>query len=866
MLRKWKGLIILAAVVLSIWALYPTLKLNRLNDEDRQYMEPSKLEGLEAKAIHLGLDLQGGMHLVLEVDVSQLPDEEKMGAIEGVKDVIESRVNQFGVSEAVVQREGRNRIIVELPGLRDIERASKLIGQTAQLEFKLLKDTDELAEVIRKIDRVLASGVASVKKGEEKPSELFESEGFLEDTLDDSLLATRPFSSLLVDHSGDIAFREGDSPKVEAILADSLVRKAIPPDGEFVRARKAEIGKDGSKVYPLYYVKSKPEMTGASVADARATIGSGTEPNIAGRPIINFTTTKEAVRLFSRITGSNVGERLAIVLDGRAYSAPVIQVKIRNGRSIITGMKDLDEARDLAIAIRTGALPAPVRVIGEWTVGPSLGSDSIRGGFRAALIGFVVVVIFMIIYYSFSGLIADLALVLNLIFIMAVLAGFRFTLTLPGVAGIILTIGMAVDANVLIFERIREELRAGRTLRLALDNGYSKAFKTILDANVTTIIAAVFLYQFGTGPIKGFALTLFIGILSSMFTAIVVTRAVLEWILSRREYSGLRIGKSLLFTESHFGFISLRRKAFILSAAFILAGIIFFGVNRGLNLGIDFTGGTLLEAHFDPPVPVSEVRESLSDVGVGDQELDFSKSEIKQFGNPNNILIRVPTVPGKEGVLDAIKEKLKTSFPQSISASSSEWIRRQEQVGPKIGGELSGKAVRAIIYALLGILVYVGWRFEFKFALAAVVALFHDVLFTVGVFAAVRWEVSLAVVAALLTIVGYSLNDTIVVFDRIRENLRIYKREDYASVINRGINETLSRTIITSVTTLFVILSLLLLGGEVIRGFAIALTIGVIVGTYSSIFVASPILVEWRLRKERKSAQAEEQKRGRRRG
>jgi len=860
MLKKWRGVIILAAVFLSIWALYPTFKLSRLSDSERRSMEPSKLEKLEDKAIHLGLDLQGGMHLVLEVDVSRLPESERMSAIDGVKDVIENRVNQFGVSEAVVQREGRNRIIVELPGLRDIERASKLIGQTAQLEFKLLKDTDELREIITNIDRVLADRVSSVKRGKEKPGGLFESEGALGEALEDSLLAARPFSSLLVDYYGDIAVREEDRPRVEAILADSLVRKAIPPDGEFLWARRAEIGRDGGRVYPLYYVKSKPEMTGASVADARATIGSGVDPEIAGRPIINFRTTRDGARLFSRVTGANVGERLAIVLDNRVYSAPRIKTKIRDGRSVITGMRSLEEARDLAIAIRTGALPAPVKVIGEWTVGPSLGSDSIRNGFRAAIIGFIVVVGFMVVYYSFSGLVANLALVLNLIFIMAVLAGFRFTLTLPGVAGIILTIGMAVDANVLIFERIREELRAGRGLRLALDNGYSKAFRTILDANVTTIIAAVFLYQFGTGPIKGFALTLFIGILSSMFTAIVVTRAVFDWVLSRRDYQSLRIGTAHLFVGSNFKFIDLRRKAFIFSIAFILAGVAFFGINKGLNLGIDFTGGTLLELHFDPPVPVSKVRESLSKVVVGGQEFDFSKSEIKEFGSPNNILIRVPAGPEREGVLAAIKGKLRESFPQSISASSSDWIRRQEQVGPKIGSELRGKAIRAIIYALLGILIYVGWRFEFRFALAAVIALFHDVLFTVGAFAAVRWEVSLAVVAALLTIVGYSLNDTIVVFDRIRENLRAYKREDYASVVNRGINETLSRTIITSMTTLFVVLSLLLLGGEVIRGFAIALTIGVLVGTYSSIFVASPILVEWRLRKERKLARAGGQK------
>ncbi|MDP6037635.1 MAG: protein translocase subunit SecD, partial [Candidatus Latescibacteria bacterium] len=415
----------------------------------------------------------------------------------------------------------------------------------------------------------------------------------------------------------------------------------------------------------------------------------------AGQPIVNFTTTSPGVRLFGRVTGANVGERMAIILDDQVYSAPTIRSKISQGSGIIEGTGTIDEAKDLAIVLRAGALPADVAVVEDRTVGPSLGRDSIEQGKNAAMIGLAIVIVFMVIYYGFSGFIADIALVLNLVFVMAILAAFQGTLTLPGIAGIILTIGMAVDANVLILERIREELRSGKTVRAAVENGYARAVQTIVDANVTTIITAIVLYQYGTGPIKGFALTLMIGIISSMFTAIFVTRTIYDAIISRQINPSLNIGKLRVFGDTSIDFLGLRRGAFIVSIVLILIGLGSTITKGGYNLGIDFAGGTLLELHFEPAASVSDIRDSLGDVRIDDHSMDLRSSEIKEFGSPNDILIRVEEEAEGTAMADAIKTKLKSDFAGNIK-DEGEWLRRQEAVGPKIGEELKTNAVYAI--------------------------------------------------------------------------------------------------------------------------------------------------------------------------
>jgi SecD/SecF fusion protein len=513
----------------------------------------------------------------------------------------------------------------------------------------------------------------------------------------------------------------------------------------------------------------------------------------------------------------------------------------------------MEEAQDLAIVLRAGALPAPIDIISKQVVGPSLGADSIRMGTRAALWALLVVAIFMVLYYRLSGLVADLALFLNMVFLLAVMAYLQATLTLPGIAGIILTIGMAVDANILIFERVKEELRAGKTVKAAVEIGYEKAFRTILDSNVTTLITAVALYEFGTGPIRGFAVTLIVGIVASMFSAITITRAIFDFAIDRWRPQQLSIGMIDPFHGANFGFIKLRRLAFIISGGLTVLGLLAIAVQGGLKSGIDFRGGTLLEAHFDPAVPVEQVRGALGAVPVQGKTLNLSDSEIKSVeNNPKQILIRVVSAGGEEGLSEGVKVHLKKTFPNSLGP---DWVRQEVNVGPKIGEELMWKATKAVLWSMVGILIYIAIRFEFKFGVGALIALFHDVVMALSFLAVLGEEMSMGIVAALLTLLGYSNNDTIVVYDRIREGLRSFRRgQKYEEVVNRSINETLNRSIVVHLTVFFVLLILLFFGGEVNRAFSLTLAFGVVVGTYSSIFIASPVVVEWYLRRNATTA------------
>ncbi|MDE2807083.1 MAG: protein translocase subunit SecD [Gemmatimonadota bacterium] len=831
MKRNRKLVLIVALIAAAVYYLLPSVDFYSMTDDERETMglkAPEQLVDLKKRSLNLGLDLQGGIHLVLEVKTEGMEEQEAQDAVAQAQEVIRNRVDQFGVAEPTIQRQGDNRIIIELPGVQDVQRAKDLVGQTALLEFQLLEPAEDRTRLIQRIDQVLA------------PQEEEEEEE--EDLLLSSTAENAPLSSMLSLAGEDLTVSGRDLQRVKNLLNTPEAQELIPADVEFLFSSKPA-GAEGNEFYFLYLVRKKPEMTGHMIQDAFVSIGQVVE--YMGQPIVNFSTTDEGVRLFSRITGSHIGERMAIVLDESVYSAPVIQNKISEGRGIITGSGTQEEAKDLSIVLRAGALPAEVEIIEDRTVGPSLGRDSIEQGKTAAIYSMILVVIFMVLYYRAAGLIADCALLLNMLFIMAVLAGFHATLTLPGIAGIILTIGMAVDANVLIFERIREELRSGKTVRAAIDSGYGHALSAIIDANVTTFLVGIVLYQFGTGPIRGFALTLCIGIISSLFTAFFVTRTIFELITRKSEQSSLSIGPVGLFSNLNIRFLSLRNIGFGTSAAVLLIGIVsILGTNLGTNgirQGIDFAGGTLLELHFDPAVKVEDIRGQLGRVPVGDAEVDLSKSEIKQFGSENDILIRVSESGAGTEVADGIMGVLKSGFADNIA--EMEWIRRQEKVGPKIGSELSNAAVRAVLVALALILIYMAWRFHrFLYGIAAVVALFHDVLITLGLLSLFNIEITLAVVAALLAIVGYSLNDTIVVFDRIRENLHTARRQGFDGTVNQSINECLSRTLITSATTLMAVLVLMLFGGEVNRDFTITLMIGVVVGTYSSVFVASPVL------------------------
>jgi SecD/SecF fusion protein len=546
---KWRVILVLAVIVVALVYVYPTLKLASLSEEAKAAMTEEEIEAIKDKAIKMGLDLQGGMHLVLEVDRRQVEDADISTILNRAELIIRNRVDKFGVAEPIIQTEGDERIVVQLAGLSDERRAKQLIGQTALLEFKLVKEGDEFRKLLAEIDEALEDDIRVLTADEdaedieqqlEEAAAEMDTTGLredMEDVYDEGRGLLSMISFIRIGTHEDAIVGEQDIPMVKQIVALAGQQGAVPPDVQMIWDRTLEPGRQGN-FQRLYLVSSKASLTGKYLK--QAIVRWGIDPSYPSAPGVSLEFNRVGRSLFSRVTGENVDRRLAVVLDDKVHSAPNIKEKIR-GNASITGSFTAEQAKDLQIVLEAGALPAPLEIVEERTVGPSLGSDSIRSGVRAAIVGGIAVAIFMVLYYNLSGLLAVLALMLNLIIIMAALGGLRGTLTLPGIAGIILTIGMAVDANVLIFERVREELGAGKTVRRAIRDGYSRAFVTILDANITTLITAAVLYQFGTGPIRGFAVTLSIGILASMFTAIVVTRTVFDGITNVRRISKLSI-------------------------------------------------------------------------------------------------------------------------------------------------------------------------------------------------------------------------------------------------------------------------------------------------------------------------------------
>ena len=685
--------------------------------------------------IALGLDLQGGMHLILKVDTTKLPKEARAGASERALEVVRNRIDQFGVKEPSIHRQGQDEIVVQLPGVTDRERALGIVQQVAHLEFRLV--SDDPARLKQAQEGQVPEGYELLKDAERKPY---------------------------------------------------LLEKEVP-------------------------------LTGEGLADARVDYGQ------FGSPEVSFTLTPNGAKAFSQLTGANIGRRLGIVLDGKVKSAPVIQSQITDqGR--ITGRFTQQEAADLALVLRTGALPAPLYVEEERTIGPLLGSDSIRTGLRAVVIGLAAVFIFMVVYYLLAGLIACVALALNGLLILGGLGMLHSTLTLPGIAGIVLTLGMAVDANVLIYERMREELKLGRSMRQVIANGYDRAFSAIFDSNLTTLISSFLLFQFGTGPIRGFAVTTSIGLIASLFTAIVVTRVIFEAL--HRSGWLTRVRMLHLIGETHIDFLKPRKICYTVTLLLTLAGLILFFRQGNRAYGVDFSGGQVQQYHFDQPVPLEKIRQALHDIDLGEGSL-------QQFGNPNDVLLRTAG-----DTVKAVQAKFQTSFPDRFQ------LTRVEQVGPSVGKDLRRRAVLAIFWAIVSISVYVAYRFrEWSFGIAGVVALLHDVLITIGALALTHRQMSLTIVAALLTIAGYSINDTIVTYDRIRELRRTVRKISFPDLINLAVNQTLGRTLLTTGVTLLTVAALFLFGGDVLRDFAFALLVGFISGAYSTIYIASPLLLAW---------------------
>ncbi len=624
--NTFRWILIAFFIVVSVYYLFPSFRYLGLSEQDKADMKiAGDLVDLQKKAIKLGLDLQGGIHIIQEVDFYSLVEvlaenkddifytvlnktrdddlrsdddffdilernardekliltryftlnktgdkspinylkDESLDAIDKVREILNNRIDQFGIAEPNIRKSGDKRILIELPGITDPERARELINRTAQLEFRLLKEPEVTGKVIRDIDKFLQrekfkiedladTTVAAAEEdtnlvAESKPSkdkemsmeEFFgqnETASSDSDTsslsnllVDEETFEEMPFTSLLRNFGEMISCSEQNYSAVFSIIERAKENRIIPRDAEFFASSRTFAGGDGNNYYKLYLIKKDTELTGEVITDARANVGSGYDPRSAGQPVVNMSMNKTGARAWSRITGANINKQIAIILDEKVFSAPNVNVKIRDGNSVIEGIPSMEEAKDLALVLRVGALPAKVDIIEERTVGPSLGADSIRKGAYSTVIGLILVVIFMIIYYRMSGLIANVAVFFTLFFLMAILAAFHATLTLPGIAGILLTIGMSVDANVLIFERIREELASGKTVRASIDTGYARAFRTILDANVTTLITAVILFNYGTGPIRGFAFTLGWGIVASMFSAIIITRCFFDF-------------------------------------------------------------------------------------------------------------------------------------------------------------------------------------------------------------------------------------------------------------------------------------------------------------------------------------------------
>jgi SecD/SecF fusion protein len=693
--------------------------------------------------------------------------------------------------------------------------------------FLVEMDTNQLAQAEQK-SRALAQAVEVLRK---RVDQFGVAEPLIQPESDNRILIQLPGLS------------EQDKDTVRAKIQRTAFlefRLVHPQSHELISQGLSAIGytnmvyrtrpKNGQVQVTHYLIKKTPErgLTGKYVKNARPIMDPGT-----GQPEIEFTLNDEGAALFADVTKENVGRYLAIILDGEVKSAPVIKGQIPGGRGVIEGDFTVEEAYDLA-SVLMNPLEAPVHIAEERSVDPSLGRDSIRSGIKASIIGTIFVSAFMLVYYMFAGLVANVALITNMVITMGVMCSLSTTLTLPGIAGMVLTIGMAVDANVLIYERIREELAKGKSMRGALSAGYDRAFGTIFDSHVTTLISSVILIFMGTGSVKGFGFTLTFGVASSLFTALVVTRIIFDWVLERGWLKSLRMLH--LIRSVKLDFMKLAKPAFILSWTVILIGL-GYGVSRGSKLfGVDFVGGDTTTFGFQQKMEVEKVRDALTRVGEKESLIQYQGGA---GGGAETLRVTTSKDSAKK-----VQQELMKEFPQAKFD-----VKGQESVGPTVGKEIQQSAVIASLLSLFGILIYVAFRYEFSFAVGAVVAVIHDVLMTIGCYCMANGvsgrEFNATVVAAVLTIIGFSINDTIVIFDRIREDLKLGVRGSFKDLINQALNQTLSRTIITSGTVFLATIALYIFGGGVINDFAFTFLVGIITGTYSSIYIASALVLWW---------------------
>ena len=781
-------------------------------------------------------------------------DESIVSAFE----VLRKRIDKFGVTQPNIQRLGTSgRILIELPGAKDVDRIQNLLQSTAQLEFWETFKNEGLLDFLVSADQYLASiNTETESKADESDIDDLLSE--VEQTSDSIQNLSNPILSLVRAYSfqgGPIIarFLPRDQEIVDSYLSLPEVRKLLPREYRYAKFLWGKQDTDG--LTSLYAIKSNrddtPPLSGGVVVDASQSYDA------VGNAAVSMQMNAQGARIWEDLTGVAYAQNsnIAIVLDDIIYSAPgVTRGAISGGRSEITGDFDLNEAIDLANVLRAGKLPASATIIQSEVVGPSLGQEAIDSGIYSFLIALAFVLIWMIFYYGPSGIFADIALILNIVLIFGILAGLGAVLTLPGIAGIVLTIGISVDANVLIFERVREELRKEKGLKQSINDGFNNALSSILDANITTGLTALVLYIFGTGPIKGFATTLLIGIATSLFTAIFITRLLIDnKVFKSGNLSFSTKSTKDLFSNLKIKFLGKRRATYVISATLILISISSL-LFQGLNQGVDFLGGRSYIVRFDKEVKSSDIESTLNNA--------FGSAEVKTFGASNQLKITTKYKVDQEGltvdneIKNMLFENLNEQYNNQISyteftAGEDVGIMSSIKVGPTIADDIKQNSVWAIFGSLVIVFFYILLRFQkWQFSLGAVSAVFHDVLIVLGIFSLTykimpfNMEINQAFIAALLTVIGYSLNDTVVVFDRIREFFQIHKSWDNETTVNTALNSTLSRTLNTSLTTLIVLIAIFIFGGESIRGFMFALIIGVMVGTYSSVFIATPIMFD----------------------
>ncbi len=817
-------------------------------------------------------------------EILEIINEEVERAIDRSFNILRTRIDRFGTSQPNIQRlQGTGRIQIELPGVDNPERVRKLLQGVAKLEFWEVAEAseNEVFQTLQIIDQFAVSqNILNVSKNsnsveEQSTSQTEDLESLLsgnsdqitdspsteiseeEDEIIDNNISS-PLLSNLRSEFGGLFYNLEDTISINSILSNEKVKQLIPNSIKFLWAVKPteDTADPSDQVLELFVIKTsrggKAPLTGEVITDARQDLDQSARPSISMQ--MNSTGAKN----WRRLTSTNIGRRVAIVLDNYVYSAPFVQNEIPNGNSQITGDFTIEEAQDLANILKAGTLPAPTTIVEDVVIGPTLGKVAQNQGFQSIMSGLVIVLIFMVFYYSGGGLIANLALFFNIFFILGILAQLSASLTLPGIAGIVLTIGMSIDANVLIFERIKEELRNGANLKQAISNGYNKAFTSIIDANFTTLLVGLILYNLGQGPVKGFAITLIIGIICSFFSAVYITRVVVERFSRNGDKSSLKFSFPFsrnLLTALKIDFLGRRKLAYYFSITFISIGLISLLI-KGLTLGVDFKGGRSYVVTFNNSQVPSEIESGLQ------QSFNNEGVQVKTFGADNILKITTSYLinDDSDNADINVKEKLVSGLENITSLTFIEddtmvgennfTISSSSKVGATIADDIKNSSFYSGILALIAIFIYILIRFrKWQFSTGAVFALFHDTLFVISAFAianlfGVSYEIDQVFIASLLTIIGYSINDTVVVFDRIRENLGIKAGSEMIPVVNESINKTISRTLITSMTTFIVVLVLFLFGGPSLSGFSFALLVGIIVGTYSSIFVATPIFVD----------------------